>query len=268
MTPRPWLGITNPDWCICSDTPRNAMKRRTALLAAALLVLLTACQTNSGTPEGPAAKRVPTGAESAEPSVQAGPDPEISPLSDVQWNAMVVAGVWRSGCPVGRDALRRLDVNHWTFNGSIRRGAIVAHADAIDDIAEVLGELFEVSFPIAKMKPVEEYDGDVYRSLEANNTSAFNCRRPEQINAPVRHSPHANGRAVDINPRQNPWVDPRCQCWIPSKMHASRDDAPGKVVKDGEPHRLFVERGWIWQNIKVPDYMHFDTGYPSVPRDE
>ena len=30
--------------------------------------------------------------------------------------------------------------------------------------------------------------------------------------------------------------------------------------------QLFEERGWVWQNIKVPDYMHFDTGYPSRPR--
>ena len=32
--------------------------------------------------------------------------------------------------------------------------------------------------------------------------------------------------------------------------------------------QLFEARGWIWQNIKVPDYMHFDTGYPSRPRIE
>ena len=30
--------------------------------------------------------------------------------------------------------------------------------------------------------------------------------------------------------------------------------------------QAFVDEGWIWQNIKVPDYMHFDTGFPSRPR--
>jgi hypothetical protein len=29
--------------------------------------------------------------------------------------------------------------------------------------------------------------------------------------------------------------------------------------------RAFHDEGWIWQNIDVPDYMHFDTGYPSSP---
>ena len=29
---------------------------------------------------------------------------------------------------------------------------------------------------------------------------------------------------------------------------------------------VIAERSCIWQNIKVPDYMHFDTGYPSRPR--
>ena len=30
MTPRPRLGITTPDWCICSDTPRSAIPSRPA----------------------------------------------------------------------------------------------------------------------------------------------------------------------------------------------------------------------------------------------
>ena len=167
---------------------------------------------------------------------------------------------------MGREDLRRLDISYLDFTGSVRRGALIAHRDVVDDLAAILTELFEEGFPIARMRPVEQYDGDVVRSLAANNTSAFNCRRPDQINAPVASSPHANGRAIDINPYQNPWVDPRCDCWMPSSDFADTRRGPGVISKGGLAWRLFTERGWIWQDIKVPDYMHFDTGYPSRPR--
>nr|WP_246321812.1 M15 family metallopeptidase [Nocardioides panzhihuensis] len=115
------------------------------------------------------------------------------------------------------------------------------------------------------MQPVEEYDGDANASLADDNTSAYNCRREDQINAPFRESPHANGRAIDINPFENPWKDLRCTCWFPSGDYRARKEAPGVILRDGVVWKAFRREGWIWQNIDVPDYMHFDTGYPSEP---
>lgn len=202
----------------------------------------------------------------AEPAV-VGADPLITRIPDRQWRRIVATGTWRPGCPVGRKDLRRLEIGYIDFEGQPRRGVLVAHRDSVDDLAAIFTELYEARFPIARMKPVERYGGEVVRSLKANNTSAFNCRKPGQINAPVGDSPHANGRAIDINPVQNPWTDPRCDyCWVPSAQYAKAKDGPGVIRKGSLPVRLFKQRGWIWQNIKVPDYMHFDTGYPSRPR--
>ncbi|MDP1876057.1 MAG: M15 family peptidase, partial [Actinomycetota bacterium] len=67
------------------------------------------------------------------------------------------------------------------------------------------------------------------------------------------------------NPVQNPWRDPRCTCWQPGLEFARSKDGPGVIREGSLPVRLFEERGWIWQNIDVADYMHFDTGYPSRP---
>ena len=89
---------------------------------------------------------------------------------------------------------------------------MIVHRDTVDDLVEVFSALFVAGFPIERMESVERYGGKVLRSLVANNTSAFNCRKPGQINAPVKDSPQANGRAIDINPVQNPWRDPRCDC--------------------------------------------------------
>lgn len=195
-----------------------------------------------------------------------GPEPHISKISDEQWSRMVDEGVWRPGCPAGRADLRRLDVNYVDFAGRVRRGSLVAHKDSIGDLARVFSSLFVAAWPIASMLPAEEFGGNVNAGLTANNTSAFNCRKPGQANAPALLSPHANGRAVDINPLQNPWKDPRCACWNPSPRFAHDRFGPGVITRSSLPYKLFARMGWVWQDIKVPDYMHFDTGYPSRPR--
>lgn len=171
----------------------------------------------------------------------------------------------RPECPISRRGqLRRVDLDYVDFQGETRRGHLIVNADTAASVARIFTRLFKAGFPIRRMHGVERYAGDTLRSLRADNTSAYNCRRADQINAPFDASPHANGRAVDVNPRENPWMDLRCECWSPSAQHAARSPGPGKVLKGGLVWRAFTEEGWIWQNIDVPDYMHFDTGYPST----
>ncbi|MFG2557261.1 M15 family metallopeptidase [Streptomyces sp. NPDC048581] len=182
-----------------------------------------------------------------------------------QWQVMVEAGMWREGCPATRETLRRVEVNYWDFDGEIQRGVLVVNQDITASISRIFTRLFDAKFPIYRMQGVEAYDGDNNASLAANNTAAYNCRRANQINAPLKESPHANGRAIDINPLQNPWKDLRCKCWSPNGTYADRTPGKGKILKGGVVWKAFMDEGWIWQNIKVPDYMHFDTGYPSAP---
>lgn len=192
-------------------------------------------------------------------------NPVVLPVPIEQWDRIVAVGAWRQECPVGRTQLRRVEINFVDFSGEVRRGVLVVHRDITRSIIRIFSALYDARWPITRMVPVEEYDGDVRTSLRADNTSAFNCRKPDQINAPVQESPHANGRAIDINPARNPWIDLRCNCWIPSEEHSTNRKGPGVITKNSLPWRLFTAEGWIWQNIKVPDYMHFDTGYPSRP---
>lgn len=220
----------------------------------------------TSTPGAPTPSPPPTPA--ATPSQSAAPDarPVISLISDGEWRRIVATGTWRQGCPAGREDLRRLQVGYVDFEGHLRRGTLVAHRDSVVDLAEIFSALFDARFPIERMEPVERFGGDVVRSLRANNTAAFNCRKPGQINAPVSDSPHANGRAIDINPLQNPWRDPRCDCWMPRATYAKATSGLGIIREGSLPVQLFEDRGWVWQDIKVPDFMHFDTGYPSRPR--
>lgn len=205
------------------------------------------------------------GPETTPPEITA--NPVIERIPRKQWEKILATGVWRPGCPAGRRDLRRVEINHHTFNGTVRRGVLVVHRDAAASVSRIFTKLFEAGFPIRKMRPVEVYGGDVNASLRDDNTSAYNCRQPSQINAPTMKSPHANGRAVDINPVENPWKDLRCKCWVPNRKNRLREPGPGVILKGGPVWRIFRAEGWIWQNIDVPDYMHFDTGYPSRPVD-
>ncbi|CAM5625529.1 hypothetical protein SVIOM74S_04180 [Streptomyces violarus] len=233
-------------------------------LAFAALFLATACTAAADT--GSTAPGTSSATSSPTPSPAPSADAVIRSVPAAQWQKMKEAGMVRRGCPVtSPDQLRRVEINHHGFDTKTHRGVPVVNADTADSVVRIFTELFDTGFPIRQMKPLEEYGGDNTASLAADNTAAFNCRRPDQINAPTTESPHANGRAVDINPLENPWQDLRCKCWKPSAKHSARSQGKGKILEGGPVWRAFTTEGWVWQNIDVPDYMHFDTGYPSRP---
>ena len=77
------------------------------------------------------------------------------------------------------------------------------HEDVANGIVAVFRRLYAARFPIRRMELVDRYGGDDFRSIEADNTSAFNCRPVEGTS---RWSEHAYGRAIDVNPIENPYV--------------------------------------------------------------
>lgn len=252
-------------------TSRGTRLSARLLIAGALAATLVGCGgTSEGEPENLSTAGSATGesgGNDATGEAPAGPVPaRIVEVPIEQWRAMQKAGMVRPECPVQeRSELRRVELNFVDFDGQVQRGHLIVRDDTARSVKRIFERLFEMEFPIRRMVGVEEYGGDVNASLRADNTSAFNCRKPDQINAPFDASPHANGRAVDINPRENPWMDLRCNCWSPGPRHAERTPGPGKILQGDLVWTLFNDEGWIWQNIDVADYMHFDTGYPSTP---
>ena len=193
----------------------------------------------------------------------------INSITDKQWAAIVAAGVWHIGCPVGQNDLRQVSVNFKGFDGEVHRGALVVRADVASSAARIFTQLFNIKFPIRRMTPIEAYHGDDNASMTADNTSAFNCRSASQSNAPSGSSPHANGRAIDVNPYENPWIDPRCHCFRPDAKYGDHPNklrsGPGVITKGSDAWRIFIGEGWIWQDNASRDYQHFDTGFPSRP---
>lgn len=176
-----------------------------------------------------------------------------------------------AGLPGGSASFVRVEVPFFGFDGRYHRGALVVNRDIATDTREVFDHLAAAKFPLNTVIPVEYFGGLDRVSEAANNTSAFNCRKPaEGISAP-ESSPHANGRAFDLNPVQNPWIRPGTTTWEPAAgaIWATRRELAwqrfGVVAAGGIPLTWFTNRGgWQWQGGPV-DYMHFDTGFPSVP---
>ena len=178
----------------------------------------------------------------------------------------MATGTWRPGCPGSQQAFRRVDVGYWGFDGRPHRGALIVRDDVAASIARIFTRLYDARFPIHRMMPIEAYGGDDNASMRADNTSAMNCRHAAQANAPTPDSPHANGRAVDLNPFENPWIDPRCGCWQPSAYWGTHRRGTGVVYRGSRVVAAFGASGWIWRGTdSQPDLQHFDTGFPSVP---
>jgi hypothetical protein len=167
---------------------------------------------------------------------------------------------WRRGCPVGLADLRAVRATYHGFDGSDRTGTLIVHRDVATKVLTVLRRLYEDGFPIRRMAPVDAYGGSDYRSIEADNTSAFNCR---YVDGTTRWSEHAYGRAIDVNPIENPSVTSSGT----TSHAASRPYLRRTPFRDGmaaEGHALVrafdaVGFGWGGRWSGAKDYQHFSA---------
>lgn len=182
----------------------------------------------------------------------------ISSLSPAERAAMTPSA-WRRGCPVGLDDLRMVRVTFRDFSGNDRRGRIVVHEDVAPTVARVFRSLYRDGVPIRRMEPIEKYRGSDFASIEADNTSAFNCRK---ATGSGRWSNHAYGTAIDINPIENPWVEPGGVVYHrASRPYVKRTPRPGMAVEGGALVRAFDREGWEWGGrwSGTKDYQHFSS---------
>lgn len=111
---------------------------------------------------------------------------------------------WRPGCPVAPGQLAYLVSSFWGFDGRPHYGELVMHAALAGFVIDSLQSAYNARFPIERMELIEAFDANDDRSMEANNSSGFNCR--EVPDKPGIFSRHSYGAALDINPRQNPYL--------------------------------------------------------------
>ncbi|HET7568094.1 MAG TPA: M15 family metallopeptidase [Gaiellaceae bacterium] len=173
--------------------------------------------------------------------------------ADVRWS-------WRPGCPVPPSRLRAVRLAYWDFAGERRLGTLVVNETAVPAVERVFRTLYRARFPIRSIRPVDAFHGSDDRSMAADNTSGFNCRKAV-TSGPASWSAHAYGLAVDVNTVENPYrLGGR---WLPAAGRRFADRArirPGMAVAGGLLVRAFAEVGWGWGGRwSDPDYQHFSA---------
>ncbi|MCC6809882.1 MAG: M15 family metallopeptidase [Deltaproteobacteria bacterium] len=178
---------------------------------------------------------------------------------DEMTKKMMTASSWKEGCPVPFEDLALVNVKHWGFDNKVHDGQLVVAAAVAPEIVEIFSELYAAKFPIESMRLIDEFGADDDRSMDANNTTAFNCR--PMTGKSTGFSKHSYGRAIDINPKTNPYVAKTLVSPKSGEAYVDRTKTyVGGIVENGVCERAFVKRGWAWGGAwKSPkDYQHFE----------
>jgi hypothetical protein len=209
--------------------------RRTLLLAAALLALIA-------TPASAAYRY------------------SISPITP-RVKARIMGSSYHTGCPVPLRNLRYVRVRYWDFDHHQKLGELIVNRDASGAIVRVFRKLYANGYRIRRMRLVDAYGASDYRSIEADNTSAFNCRF---VDGTSHWSNHAYGRAIDVNPLENPYVytngttsHPRSRKYVDRSRRRHR----AMILRGDSTVRAFSAQGWGWGGnfSGGKDYQHFSA---------
>jgi hypothetical protein len=167
---------------------------------------------------------------------------------------------YRAGCPVGPDQLRILHMSYWGFDGKPHTGTMVVNASVAQSVLTVFGKLYAQRFPIRRMVPVDVYGGSDPASMDADNTSGFNCRNAV-ASGPPRWSAHAYGMAIDVNTIENPYVQNGVATPAAGAAYVDRSNLrPGMAFAGGDLVEAFASVGWQWGGRwSDPDYQHFSA---------
>jgi hypothetical protein len=221
------------------------------ILATAALAAALVCALAPAAGPGDAAGLTAPGGPAFEGSSQA---------LDAKLRKRMTGRSWHEGCPVGLGRLRLLEVTYWGFDDRAHNGRLVVHRRVAREMLEVMRALYEDRYPIRRMVLIDRYGADDHRSMNADNTSAFNCRFV--AGQPGTWSQHAYGLAIDVNPVENPYVSGNHVSPPAGRPFADRSKNEPGMIHDGDATvRAFADHGFEWGGDWSPaqDYQHFSA---------
>jgi len=181
---------------------------------------------------------------------------------------MLKGNSWRQGCPVGLKNLRYLQIQHHDFKGATDIGELIVHKDVAKIVTKIFEELYHIGYPIRQMRLISDFRGNDWQSIEADNTSALNCRSVTRNKK--KWSNHAFGKAIDINPIENPYISRtgyishKASGKYRQRKHNSKRGLADKamILKNDPVIKIFKKYGWSWGGdwSSVKDYQHFEYG--------
>jgi len=166
---------------------------------------------------------------------------------------------WRPGCPVALGRLRLVNVSYWGFDARAHTGQLVVNADSVTAIVGAMRSLYGARFPIRQMRLVDDFGASDERSMRHDNTSAFNCRK---VSGTTSWSQHAYGRAIDVNPLENPEIQGSTIDPPTGRRFANRQLHSIGMIHHGDvAWRAFSSVRWRWGGdwSSLKDYQHFSA---------
>jgi D-alanyl-D-alanine carboxypeptidase len=189
----------------------------------------------------------------------------IQPLP-TQVRAELAGRFWHSGCPVPLSGLRLLTVSHWDFQGRAQTGQLVVNGRYAPSLAKVFRRLYELRFAIRHMRLGDAYGPARVQPADGDVTYSFECR--QAVPSPCTGgsgtgswSEHAYGRAIDLNPIENPYVGCGRSRERASRPYLNRSRLRRGMVTPAAV-QAFRSIGWGWGGSwsgNTKDYMHFSA---------
>jgi hypothetical protein len=190
----------------------------------------------------------------------------IRSLSAPQQARLRAAGVWHAGCPVSPSQLRLLSVSVIGFDGRPYVGQLVVDGTVARPLVSVFRQLYALRFPIRHMRFAQVYGPASERPKDNDVSGSFECR--DAVPSPCTGgkstgtwSNHAYGHAIDLNPRENPYVgcgmsrDPTARSYM-DRLRLRKGMVTPAIVA------AFRSIGWGWGGSwsgSTKDYMHFSV---------
>jgi peptidoglycan L-alanyl-D-glutamate endopeptidase CwlK len=146
-----------------------------------------------------------------------------------------------------------IEVYYYGFDKKLHKGQLIADYRLSEELHSIFKVAYDMKFPIRHVKPINVYDWDDFKSMEAGNSSAFNYR---EIPFSQNLSKHAYGWAIDINTRLNPYYT-KGKVFPDGAVYD--EDKPGTLFNKHPIVTKFKELGWRWGgDWRNKDYQHFD----------
>jgi len=181
---------------------------------------------------------------------------KISKITPQIEKRMRDGGSYKNYCPISLNSLRYIQLKYIGFDGKEHWGELVVNQAIANDIVAIFRELYNIKYPIRKMHLVSDYGASDFDSIEADNTSAFNCR---YVDGTHKWSNHTYGRAIDINPIENPYVSKSGHISHQASLkYANRQLFKGVISP--QVVKIFKKHGFRWGGNWhcCKDYQHFD----------
>lgn len=160
------------------------------------------------------------------------------------------------------DELRYIHILHYDFDGVSVEGELICNQTIAQDLVEIFYALYQNEYQLGSVLLIDEFDGDLNASAEANNSYCFYASAESDTGL---SSKHGHGLAVDINPAYNPlisYTEDGQETISPatSANYTNRSASfPYKIDENDLCYKLFTQYGFVWGGNRNNEkaYGHF-----------